>query len=83
MDDKYGLDKELAHLREDKFDPEDEAKILEWIETLTTLEIGSLSELKTGVHLSLVIECISPGMLDMRKLNLNPKHYLEEHVRTV
>lgn len=80
MEDKFGLDREIAQRREDKFDPEDEVKILDWIETVTTVEIGSLIELKTGVHLCLVIEAVSTGTLDMRKLNLNPKHYLEEHV---
>jgi hypothetical protein len=80
MSEKFGLDKDIAQRLEDKFDPDDEQKVIGWIASIVGLKLDCLEELKSGVHLCLVAESISPGVIDKKKLNRNPKHYLEEHV---
>ena len=61
----YGLDKELAEKAAAKYDPALEAATRQWIEEVTGEKMGESNlqqELKNGVVLCTLANCISPGI---------------------
>ena len=61
----YGLNKELAEKAAAKYDPALEAATRKWIEEVTGEKLGEMSlqqELKNGVVLCTLINCISSGV---------------------
>eukprot|EP01102_Stenamoeba_stenopodia_P007925 TRINITY_DN2236_c0_g1_i4.p1 TRINITY_DN2236_c0_g1~~TRINITY_DN2236_c0_g1_i4.p1 ORF type:complete len:509 (-),score=137.76 TRINITY_DN2236_c0_g1_i4:70-1596(-) len=74
----YGLDAELKAKMEAKWDPEEEVKAIEWIETLTgeLLEGDFHSGLKDGVLLCKTLNSIRPGIV--KRFAPKPNHPLVE-----
>lgn len=74
------FDEELAAKLAAKYDPEDEKKAIQWLETVSGMSVGQdfYRGLKTGVILCKTMLKLQPGSISSSVWTPKPKHYLDE-----